>query len=238
MPSWTQKIKGCVTDKASKDALIGAVINVVRNEGGKNSNESVGGNWNTANVFQNFSYSKGSATDFLGFDNGLRSLHGGIDAPLAPELGANGKPVADYATSLLGNHMLPDRRRYLIDDALESGKLALSTGNDISREWTRLGEHIFSLALNDKHHFCFGSFDPDLQVGAYGERRSRDYKTRNFIYNWNVTDNNMPADFRHSDIPTLLTDEANMDYDKLYLLEEKQMRNNYRGNNTLGASYI
>ena len=365
---------------------------------------TVGGNWNTATVFRDFAYSKGSATDFLGFDNGLRSLHGGINAPLAPQLGTNGKPVADYATSLLGNHlnndwtvknrkpvgdlklgaslsqrwriggrtlgllaalnytseqrtfadmennlygiydaindrpnylrhstdqqynsnvrlggmlnltflsadgnhklqfknifnqlatsrytwregvsaqsniehsaeyyyrsrttynaqltgkhsfsnntfdwslgyayanrMLPDRRRYLIDDALESGKLALSTGNDISREWTRLGEHIFSLALNDKHHFSFGSFEPDLQVGAYGERRSRDYKTRNFIYNWNVADNNIPADFRHSDIPTLLTDEANMGYDKLYLLEEKQMRNNYRGNNTLGAGYI
>ena len=29
-----------------------------------------------------------------------------------------------------------------------------------------------------------------------------------------------------------------MGYDKLYLLEEKQMRNNYRGHNTLGAGYL
>ena len=365
---------------------------------------TVGGNWNTATIFRDFAYSKGSATDFLGFDNGLRGLHGGINAPLTPQLGVDGKPIGDYATSLLGNHlnndwfvksrkpigdlklgaslsqrwrmngrtlgllaalnytseqrtfadmennlygiydaindrpnylrhstdqqynsnvrlggmfnltflsadgnhklqfknifnqlatsrytwregvsaqsnvehsaeyyyrsrttyntqltgkhslrndtfdwslgyayanrMLPDRRRYLIDDALESGKLALSTGNDISREWTRLGEHLFSLALNDKHHFRFGSFEPDLQVGAYSEHRSRDYRTRNFIYNWNVADNNMPHDFRHSDIPTLLSDAANMSYDRLYLLEEKQMRNNYRGNNTLGAGYL
>ena len=48
----------------------------------------------------------------------------------------------------------------------------------------------------------------------------------------------MPSDFRHSDIPTLLSSEANMGYDKLYLLEEKQMRNNYRGHNTLGAGYL
>lgn len=367
-------------------------------------NIAVGGNWNTSSAFQNFSYSKGSGTDFLGFDNGLRSLNGGIHAALNPQLDANGKPVGDYATSLLGNGFnndwliknkkplgdlklaaslnqrwmlggrtlgmlaalnytneyrtyenmennlygiydaandkpnylrhsvddqynnnvrlgamlnftflskdgnhkyqlknifnqlatsrytwrdgvsaqsnlersaeyyyrsrttyngqltgkhtftsdaldwsigyayanrhLPDRRRYLIDDALESGVYALSTGNDISREWTQLDEHILSLGVNDKHHFKFGNFEPDLQVGAYGEYRTREYQTRNFIYNWNVSDNNMPSDFRHSDIPTLLSSEANMGYDKLYLLEEKQMRNNYRGHNTLGAGYL
>lgn len=367
-------------------------------------NIAVGGNWNTSSAFQNFSYSKGSGTDFLGFDNGLRSLNGGIHAALNPQLNANGKPVGDYATSLLGNGFnndwliknkkplgdlklaaslnqrwmlggrtlgmlaalnytneyrtyenmennlygiydvandkpnylrhsvddqynnnvrlgamlnftflskdgnhkyqlknifnqlatsrytwrdgvsaqsnlersaeyyyrsrttyngqltgkhtftsdtldwsigyayanrhLPDRRRYLIDDALESGVYALSTGNDISREWTQLDEHILSLGVNDKHHFKFGNFEPDLQVGAYGEYRTREYQTRNFIYNWNVSDNNMPSDFRHSDIPTLLSSEANMGYDKLYLLEEKQMRNNYRGHNTLGAGYL
>ena len=116
--------------------------------------------------------------------------------------------------------------------------MPLSTGNDISREWTQLDEHILSLGVNDKHHFKFGNFEPDLQVGAYGEYRSREYQTRNFIYNWNVSDNNLPSDFRHSDIPTLLSSEANMGYDKLYLLEEKQMRNNYRGHNTLGAGYL
>lgn len=367
-------------------------------------NIAVGGNWNTSSAFKDFSYSKGSGTDFLGFDNGLRNLNGGIHADLNPQFDANGKPVGDYATSLLGNGFnndwliknkkplgdlklaaslnqrwmlggrtlgmlaalnytneyrtyknmennlygiydvandkpnylrhsvddqynnnvrlgamlnltflskdgnhkyqlknifnqlatsrytwrdgvsaqsnlersaeyyyrsrttyngqltgkhtftsdaldwsigyayanrhLPDRRRYLIDDALESGVYALSTGNDISREWTQLDEHILSLDVNDKHHFKFGNFEPDLQVGAYGEYRTREYQTRNFIYNWNVSDNNMPSDFRHSDIPTLLSSEANMGYDKLYLLEEKQMRNNYRGHNTLGAGYL
>lgn len=367
-------------------------------------NIAVGGNWNTSSAFKDFSYSKGSGTDFLGFDSGMRNLNGGINAQLNPQFDANGKPVGVYATSLLGNGFnndwliknkkplgdlklaaslnqrwmlggrtlgmlaalnytneyrtyenmennlygiydaandkpnylrhsvddqynnnvrlgamlnftflskdgnhkyqlknifnqlatsrytwrdgvsaqsnlersaeyyyrsrttyngqltgkhtftsdaldwsigyayanrhLPDRRRYLIDDALESGVYALSTGNDISREWTQLDEHILSLGVNDKHHFKFGNFEPNLQVGAYGEYRSREYQTRNFIYNWNVSANNMPSDFRHSDIPTLLSSEANMGYDKLYLLEEKQMRNNYRGHNTLGAGYL
>ena len=56
----------------------------------------------------------------------------------------------------------------LIDNALESGVYALSTGNDISREWTQLDEHILSLGVNDKHYFKFGNFEPDLLVGAYG----------------------------------------------------------------------
>ena len=368
-------------------------------------NISVGSNWNTSTAFKDFSYSKGSGTDFLGFDNGLRSLNGGINAALKPQLDANGNPVGDYATSLLGNGLnndwmvkskkpwgdlklaaslnhrwmlggrtlgllaalnytneyrtykdmennlfgiydatndkpnylrhsidqqfnnnvrlgamlnltflskdgnhkyqlknifnqlatsrytwregvsaqsdeehsaeyyyrsrttyngqltgkhaftsdaldwsigyayanrhLPDRRRYLITDAQgNKGDLALSNGNDISREWTQLDEHILSLGVNDKHHFSFGNFEPDLQVGAYGEYRTRQYQTRNFIYNWNVSDNNLPSDFRHIDMPTLISDEANMGYDKLYMLEEKQMRNNYRGHNTLGAGHL
>ena len=44
-------------------------------------NIAVGGNWNTSSAFKDFSYSKGSGTDFLGFDNGLRkTLNGGIHA--------------------------------------------------------------------------------------------------------------------------------------------------------------
>ena len=364
---------------------------------------SVGGNWNTTTVFKDFSYSKGSSTDFLGFDSGLRNLKGGMNATLAPQLGSNGSPVADYATSLTGNalnndwllktkkpfgdlklsaslnrrwtfggntlgmlaavnytneyrtyegmennlfgiydalndnpnylrhsiddqynnnvrlgamlnftflsrsgnhkyqfknifnqlatsrytwrdgvsaqsnnersaeyyyrsrttyngqftgkhtftddnldwsvgyayanRLLPDRRRYLVDDALEDGVYALSTGNDISREWTRLDEHIVSLGVNEKHHFKFGNFEPDLRTGVYGEYRTRRYNTRNFIYNWDLSHNTLPSGFRHSDIPTLISDEANMGADGFYLLEEKQMRNNYRGNNLLGAAY-
>ena len=47
-----------------------------------------------------------------------------------------------YKTSFSLPTNLPDRRRFLIDDALESGVYALSTGNDISREWIQLDEHI------------------------------------------------------------------------------------------------
>ena len=365
---------------------------------------SVGGNWNTNTVFKDFSYSNGSATDFLGFDNGLRSLDGGISARLNPLLDKNMQPVGDNLTDLRGNGLnndwtvkrkkpvgdirlsgsmnrrwnlggrtlgmlaavnytseyrsyenmennlfgiydvandksnylrqsvdnqynsnvrlgamlnftflsrngnskyqlknifnqlatsrytwregtdaqsnlehsaeyyyrsrttyngqltgkhtftsdaldwsigyayanrhLPDRKRYLLNDIQEPGTIALHTGNDISREWTKLDEHIFSAGINDTHKFDFGSFRPELQAGAYGEYRNRTYLTRSFYYQWNPSANTLPDDFQHGDITQLLSDEANMGADKLYLFEQQQMRNNYRGHNTLGAGYV
>ncbi len=357
---------------------------------------TVGGGWNDATHLQNFMESKGSGTDFLGFDGGLRSLDGGIGAPLKTVAGtgtsltANGlnndwslkefKPFADmklsaslnhgwkvmghrlgllaalnysneyrtysdmdnnlfgvydvandrsnylrhstdnqynhnvklgamlnmtlltaggrhkyqfknilnqignnrytwregvsaqsnlensaeyyyrsrttYNTQLTGKHTLgrdnldwnigyayanrhlPDRRRYLVNDALETGVYAWTASNDASREWTQLDEHIFSAAVNDKHLFTIGSWTPSLQAGTYWEYRSRDYKTRNFIYNWNYASNTLPQGFRYMDVPTLISDERYMGEDGFYLLEQLQMRNNYRGRNTLGAGYI
>ena len=136
------------------------------------------------------------------------------------------------------NRNLPDRRRYLTDDALESGVYALSTGNDISREWTRLDENILSANINDAHKFNFNSWQPVLKFGAYGEYRTRKYTTHEFIYNWNADKNNLPTNFRHMDIPTLLSDGSNYGDDKLNLLEIVRMRNNYSGHNSLAAGYL
>lgn len=150
-----------------------------------------------------------------------------------------GPDVLDWSVGYAyANRHMPDRRRYLIDDAIESGVYALSTGNDISREWTQLDEHIFSANVNNEYQLEMGSWMPKVKVGGYGEYRTRKYTTREFIYNWNADQNTMPQDFRHADIPTLLSDEANYGIDKLYLLEQVRMRNNYSGHNTLGAGYL
>ncbi|MBP7768004.1 MAG: TonB-dependent receptor [Prevotella sp.] len=135
------------------------------------------------------------------------------------------------------NRYMPDRRRYLVNDALESGKISLSAGNDISREWTELDEHIVSANVNNKKDFRFNNWTPTLKVGAYGEYRTRDYMTRDFVYNWDTTDA-LPDGFRTMDIPTLLSDPDNLGDDKLYLIEQVRWRNNYSGNNTLGAGYF
>lgn len=136
------------------------------------------------------------------------------------------------------NRNVPDRRRYLINDALEPGVMQLTSPNDISREWTKLDEHIVSAAVNDKHDFKFGSFTPSLKFGAYGEYRTRKYTTRDFIYNWNAASNTLPDGFRQNDLSEMLSDEIYFGADRLYLLEEQHMRNNYKGNNYLGAGYF
>lgn len=71
---------------------------------------SLGGNWNTSTVFKDFSYAKGSATDFLAFDNGLRSLHGGMIAQLNPLLDAAGNKVGDNIYDLRNNSLNNDWR--------------------------------------------------------------------------------------------------------------------------------
>lgn len=136
------------------------------------------------------------------------------------------------------NRRLPDRRRYLIDDALESGTLGLSTGNDISREFTKLDEHIGSASINDSHEFHFGKFEPKLKLGAYGEYRSRKYRTRQFMYGWNTADNSLPQNFRTMDMTTLLSTESYFGDKGLYMLEHVDKTNDYSGHNTLGAGYL
>lgn len=136
------------------------------------------------------------------------------------------------------NRNVPDRRRYLLSDALETGTIQLTTGNDISREWTRLDEHIISAAVNDQHSFRLGAWQPLLKAGAYAEYRSRDYKTRNFIYSWNPSNNTLPTGFRQSDITELLSTEQNFGTDGLYLIEQQRMTDNYKGHNTLVSGYL
>jgi outer membrane receptor protein involved in Fe transport len=141
------------------------------------------------------------------------------------------------------NRCLPDRRRYMLTDALDSNDddvidYSWTSSNDVSREWTRLDENIMSGNVSEKHQFAFGNWMPTLKTGIYGEYRTRKYDTRSFIYNWNYSNNTLPKGFRNMDLPTLLSNEQYFGEDKLYLLEEQQMRNDYQGHNSIGAAYM
>ena len=137
------------------------------------------------------------------------------------------------------NRRLPDRRRYVLynDDEQHPDEYVWLYQNDISREWTSLDEHILSLQANDTHHFHFGTWQPTLKGGVYGEYRSRSYDTRNLFYWYNTVGNHLPEGFRRMDMATLLSDPANAGADKLYLLEDVNKLNDYSGNNLLGAAY-
>ena len=137
------------------------------------------------------------------------------------------------------NRYLPDRRLYTVNDALETDKIGLSNGNDISREFTALNEHILSAQANDKMDIKISdSFNPMIKYGVYGEYRTRKYTTRDFIYSWNPQDNILPNGFRYMNMQDLLSNADYLGSDGLYLIEEPNMRNNYRGKNLLGAGYF
>lgn len=137
------------------------------------------------------------------------------------------------------NRRLPDRCRYVLynDDEQHPDEYVWLYQNDISREWTSLDEHILSLQANDTHRFHFGTWQPTLKGGVYGEYRSRSYDTRNLFYWYNTVGNHLPEGFRRMDMATLLSDPANAGADKLYLLEDVNKLNDYSGNNLLGAAY-
>ncbi len=135
------------------------------------------------------------------------------------------------------NRHLPDRRRYSLDDQLEQGQIALTTGNNLSREFTQLDEHILSANANYRYDFSHGTFRPQLFAGAYTEYRTRAYHTRSFIYAWDPTDNLLPHGFRNLDLPTQLLQPSNYGDQGLYLLDDTKLTNDYSGTHSITAAY-
>lgn len=135
------------------------------------------------------------------------------------------------------NRNLPDRRRYTLDNQLDPDRIGLTTGNEISREFTRLDEHIGSAGVNYRYTFEGGKVEPELFTGGYAEYRSRQYGTRSFIYQWNTADNQLPADFRYLDLPTQLLVDANYGDNGLYLIDDTKMRNDYEGRYRVLSAY-
>lgn len=133
------------------------------------------------------------------------------------------------------NRNMPDRRRYNTVLNTDTNQLEVENLNEINREFSRLDEHILSANLNYQHDFAFGDFTPTLKMGGYTEYRTREYNTRLFIYSWK---NGLPGSYRVMNVPDELMQEKNYGEDKLYLLEQVDWRNNYEGNNMLGAGYV
>ncbi len=142
----------------------------------------------------------------------------------------------DWSASYsFANRSLPDRRRIILNDSEETGVIQLATGNDISREFTKLKENIGSLNINYLQNLQFGKFEPELRAGAYAEYRTRTYNTRQFAYGWG---NNMPDGFKLFDVASQLMQEENYGSDKLYLYEQVRKTNDYLGHNWIGSAYV
>ena len=128
---------------------------------------------------------------------------------------------------------LPDRRLIERTDRTDQ-RMSIFR---ISREFTRLREHIFSGAANYRKEFTLWRLEPTLKAGVYGEYRTRSYRARQFQYGWQP-DNSLPQGFQFSDnIPEDVLTGSNYGPDKLYLYEEVNHLNDYDGHQTQLAAY-
>lgn len=131
------------------------------------------------------------------------------------------------------NRNLPDRRRIERTDRTDN-RMGIYR---ISREFTKLDEHILSANANYRHDFDFGTVKPLLNTGIYGEYRTRVYDTRQLQYGW-LPSNTLPYGFQFdTDVQENVLIDSNYGTDKLYAYEEVNKMNDYQGNNTMLAGY-
>lgn len=137
---------------------------------------------------------------------------------------------------------LPDRRIVnLLQNDINGdpnfGKMRFDQ-NSVQRDFTHLVEHIVSAGAN--YEYTFGKqsgrrFTPKLKAGAYGEYRTRDYRARAFTYRYDQ--DNLPADFAYGDVVGDILQPHNYGADKLYIYDDSDNRNSYKGDNLLAAGY-
>ena len=150
----------------------------------------------------------------------------------------NGVNAVDWSVGYAyADKNTPDRRRYTLSNRANPDRIGLNTGNDIQREFTFLKEHIMSAGIDYKRDFKFDRVSPTVKAGGYGEYRTRNYRTREFYYNWNMQPSGLPSDFKYMDMEDLLSNTAYFGADGLHLFEKQRWRNSYKGNNTLLAAY-
>ena len=135
----------------------------------------------------------------------------------------------------------PDRRiisreENLVVGDLYYGQMAIDQ-NEITRDFVKLDENIFSGAVNYTLPLnVFGEIKSEFKAGLYGEYRTREYNNRQFFYRFNRY--GLPEDFVYKDVVEEILTEGNFGSDKLYIYEDTDNRNSYKGTNMLGSAYV
>lgn len=104
--------------------------------------------------------------------------------------------------------------------------------NEITRDNTKLDENIVTGGFN----YTALLKNLELKSGIYGEYRHRNYTTQDLTYRYNQA--NLPENFKYLDPVTEILVDANMGSDKLYLYDDTDNRNSYKGRDILGAAYV
>ena len=109
--------------------------------------------------------------------------------------------------------------------------------SDISRYYTALHEHIFSGAANYIRQIAqWGGKAVEFKTGIYGTYATRTYRTRNFIYIWDIN-NTLPAGFESLPTGQLMAPGHTGAPDKIYVRDETDNTDNYDADKIIAAGY-
>ena len=109
--------------------------------------------------------------------------------------------------------------------------------SDISRYYTALHEHIFSGAANYIRQIAqWGGKAVEFKTGIYGTYATRTYRTRNFIYIWDIN-NTLPAGFESLPTGQLMAAGNIGAPDKMYVRDETDNTDNYDADKIIAAGY-
>ncbi|MDP3436428.1 MAG: outer membrane beta-barrel protein [Bacteroidales bacterium] len=116
------------------------------------------------------------------------------------------------------------------------GKMSIDQ-NEITRDFVNLKEHIITPALNYILPFEVSqNLVIELKAGVLGEYKTRNYKNRQFFYRFNRY--SLPSNFVYRDVVDEILKDNNYGSDKLYLYEDTDNRNSYKGEILNGAGYF
>jgi len=132
---------------------------------------------------------------------------------------------------------MPDRRIWMKTCDGPESEIYFQTGNDITREWTKLKENIYSVGANASHTFDWKSITPELKVGAFAEYRDRDYSTTEWVYSWNPQNSSsLPDRFQYLDIVEVMRPEY-LSEEGLYTIDYTNRMNDYQGTSLIASAY-
>jgi hypothetical protein len=138
------------------------------------------------------------------------------------------------------NRRQPDRR--LIDSQEDDYpqdahyKEMRTEPTDIQRQKNNLDEHIFSVGVNFEKELKLSSLLPKLKAGVYGEYRTRSYRNKAYYYLWDT--NKFPDLGYGNDVIGTVLSASNLSSGNVYLFDETDNRDSYRGHRTQYAGYL
>ncbi len=106
----------------------------------------------------------------------------------------------------------------------------------ITRDFIDLDEHIVSGGANLTQPLNRKAERPiKLKAGLYAEYKTREYRTRNFEYKWDI-DADLPAGFAERPTEEIMVPE-NLGIDKIHVNDRTENSDDYSANNHLEAAY-